>query len=1700
MASLCLGCARLQAPLLPPRLPSGLAPPPTRLCSSPLPPANHSLSPVCSSRLRGTSPPLAAANKPAEKGGVIKRRPLALAETSGHQAIHDAGRDVLRAGGGAWRFAVSLCEPGCTPVPSPLHRGRRGDTCLLRMPTLTSGELGRLLAVQGQRRSVVSLMQLLRKKKKKNGVAQPRKKVQYIRTPDPLLTAAKNRDISHGGTRRGASASKLAPPFSSRPPAEDELEPFILNDVHEREFAVRREERSSEQLPLDSGDSFAGVSCRRFDAIAGKVLQVSTAAGGERRSIRLENDRGGVIPSASTTAHVQLRHLAQMRSVKHLASYLLQFSKTLPASNSAEAYTAVLRRLEISACLMDCEDIRRAAAAVANFRRGRNVVHAASDDPLLRPLSAARRGPETRRERRRKDERCEGDGADLLAHGDRRVTGAFREPLAVERETDDALREAEDKVVAALMKRAAETLDEATPLRTACRLLALFAVCFRVFYLPFYAAFSLKFSQQHLRASGQELADVAHAFASLHLKDGHLFESVATASASILSTFSPTHLSRLLLSFALVGLSCESLFLRAATHIARLSTRFSAEEVGHLAFAYARFRLCTPQLQTVLTARVPDIVPCLPSPQLAELVISARQLRIPLSLELQAQIAEYLDFCALDWELFGAVLSALSPMPALPLSFWQDATTECCSRLLLPLASRGALAEYDFRGNSPEKANEPVREQRDFDCHTGAKAGATRGPDSSVRPEAPWGGDVDSPPLTPSAATGPSSDSQPSAVAAAAAAAAASSPLRPLVSPIPPASALVDCFVSFSSLFSDALSGAKTAPPDVRVSVSTALVAIARSLCSPPNGTAGDEQTGPRLAASSVASPERIGEGARAPVETLLPADVARLYRALRGGVRTAWDVERRHWAEESSSDEPWHGQTLGSAASQDGNSMRNPSAHQGPEIKSGEAASARDGTESSPMPLEGHTTVDCERGTQGAHQPREVTDFTHMRSNRQHLLSGAHRDSLWIDAQVNSLLCLSEVRDRQRLSAACNAATRGLSQSEENSQMCLSREGDALRATRRDRGKLEGTPYGFVPHEDADAELRVADLWMHSVVARASHTLPSVASDRDAGGELDLQNGHVEFLASRALLGAAKSLMSDAVQEESILALEMGLLRRYLSLDPKAFSLSQLLAITYSLISLYPPPPQCILSSASKLSNAVSRSASPLHRVNSASCSVAGSGEESKPQLRRSLTPASWGAGAFLRVACQRLASALCSVQKKEGVREDDAARAIQYLPFLPQFVVRSFVVHHYPDVPLWPLPSPAANALGDAIRSPDNVSARGRRQSLVSFTSPVVAAEVEKLLEKDGIDFSANYVEGPFSVLGVENSAPIAYLFLAPDCYQLRPLAARPRLAGGREAGSQHNECSGGTHHQWSGVCPSRQKAALGASRRSEEHFGVAVDIPAESGRLDKQRDAIFFSWDHAPVSGPRGLGGGRLRFALERYQLRLAREAQFARAAVRLAVLGIIRRLFRQSASDSQLLQGKLGMETQQKTSKTPQELQARAHVPTTFLLMARFLERGSDLAVVCVASGADAAATMAASTGAIVKNAGCGLVADEVPLSFHKCCAVPVASRVCGGHLHRSQSENQGASGTPELQRIDSQEQRVGTSGEAAPRTEAGTGLTPWFQREAPDFWICLPLSDCSNQAFSYRGIGLKVSGPSAAFRVVLALRRRACLVH
>ncbi|CBZ49740.1 conserved hypothetical protein [Neospora caninum Liverpool] len=992
-----------------------------------------------------------------------------------------------------------------------------------------------------------------------------------------------------------------------------------------------------------------------------------------------------------------------MRSMKHLAAYLLQFSQTVPAANSAEAYMDVLSRLERDSGLMDCDAIRRAATAIANFRRGRNSPLASREPRRFRPYDGEReRTLRGTGKARREKEAAEWRG--LLGGGQRRA-GIFSSDFEPEAETSETVRLAEDRAVEALMKQAGEQLLEATPLRTACRLLALFAVYFRLFYLPFYAAFSLKFCQQYLRASGQELADVAHAFALLHLKDAHLFESVATASATILSTFSPTHLSRLLLSFALVGLSCESLFLDAAPHIARMSARFSPEEVGHLAFAHARFRLCTLQLQSILAARVPDILPHLSSPQLAELVISMRQLRVPLSLDaqvakhadrpgsiysftspfyLQAQLAEHIDLSELDWELLGAFLSALSPLQALPTSFWQQATTECLSRLLLPLTSMELLAAREKRR---ERGWRDVSDDSYGTCEAGSVA-AWRDFESGLQQL-----EVSSQPLS----SLPCSLGGSSAVSSSPVSSSASShsarnrytlPPDLPVFPLPAISALVDCFLSFSALFAGSLSGSTNAPGDLLTSLPAVLAALARCLCS---SLASPGENEARDAAFSSASEEcgnpGRGKGAtrKELVDALLPADVARLYRALRGGVRSHWDVEKRKWKETKECATPRPQSIGGFDAAPD----RRP--HRG-RTNDGEGSKEetlpREGAED---PSSSHVTSECMQKSGREGHLKEAQDG----APRQQVMGDLRHDDLvadgeegaWIDAQVNSLRHMSHSAyswEVMELSCMGRSARRG-GDEREQARSAFER----LRC--HDDGDESGGARGSIVEGerggDTDRTPDTTALWMDAVVGRATNTLSSECLGFDVGAEEgegeEAGEGDRGLSICGALCDTANSLASGEGQDGAILRLEMGLLRRFLSLDPGAFSLAQLLAITYSLIALYPPPARAVASPGSL------RSLQSLpDRVDA--FPFASSSSTRRTQLHTSLTKhegnyrkalqskpppcptsLSQGAsGAFLEVACRGLASALCRVQKKEGVRDDEPAQAIQYLPFLQQFL----------------------------------------------------------------------------------------------------------------------------------------------------------------------------------------------------------------------------------------------------------------------------------------------------------------------------------------------------------------------------------------------------------------------------------------------
>ncbi|KFG28362.1 hypothetical protein TGP89_295590 [Toxoplasma gondii p89] len=1312
-------------------------------------------------------PPSSAKAKPGETEKIrsLRGRGSSRLETASHTPVRrdeEEEKNVkLR------QFVSSVFDVG-ERLPRPPLACQRTEMCenkVFGRPVVGGGPG----SYRMQKRSVVSLMQMLAQKKKKKGVAQPRKKVQYISTPDPLAQPIKSRD-RRDFLHASSSASSLS---SAGSPHEEPGDPFILNDIHEREFAFREDMRSSPNSLTSPGVTqvdkfFPGVDIRRTVVPARhRDAFDKEGAFNEDAEERGRYAETGVIESTSTTAHRQLRQLAQMRSVKHLASYLLQFSQTVPAANSAEAYVQVLSRLERDAGLMDCEAIRRAATAIANFRRGRNSPLASKTPRRLRPYDGqrGRSSPRETTKTRKEQEAAELRG--LLAGGQRQA-GIFAGDLEPEVETNEAVRVAEDRTVEALMKQAGEQLLDTTPLRTACRLLALFAVYFRLFYLPFYAGFSLKFCQQHLRASGQELADVAHAFALLYLKDGRLFESVATASASILSTFSHTHLSRLLLSFALVGLSCESLFLDAAPHIARMRARFSPEEVGHLAFAHARFRLCTPQLQSLLNDRVPDILPYLSSPQLGELVISMRQLRVPLSLDAQAQLAERIDLSVLDWELLGAFLSAASLLQALPISFWQEAATECLSRLLPPLTSMEMLAatewrterdatlgscEYNACGTShfpKEKEFESASQQMEVSCE----------------PVTSW--------LSPSMKPLSAALSSPVVSSAASQSAQKDFALPPdfPILPLPSTSALVDCFLSFSALFAGSLAGSAGVPHDLCTPLPSVLAALAHCLCSSPSLSSTSEED--RNGGS------RTGPTRKELIDTLLPADVARLYRALRGGVRSHWDVEQRQWKEAKEGPEHANAspQSMRCFDPFSGNGLPRRRVDSGKECtEETQLRGGPDGTASSLLAPQRRPKSD---GGDVLAEAPGAGDRHHVdgESRQRDVAADGEEEAAWMETQVNSLRYFRK-----------SGFSRGVTQLNYEGRSPPSRDEVSEQAS---SDRELGSVFEFERDGETEISRDPSALWTDTVVARALHAFSNQRLDfnvrAEAEGEAEASEGSQVVPLSRALSEVADALTSGEGQDAAILRLEMGLLRRFLSLEPGAFSLSQLLAVTYSLIALYPPPARPVASTGSlvslpSLSDGVNSFPSSISarrtKLQSSRTEREGAGNDPPSKLpARSPLPRD-APGAFLEVACRRVANALCTVQKKEGTRDDEACPPIQHLLYLQQFVVRTFTAVHYPGVPLWPLPFQAASAEAVAENSLQMRRSQpgGPRRLGFSFASPLAISEVESILEEEGIEFCANFGEGPFTCLGVETSRPIAYLFLAPECYQPPALSASSR-----------------------------------------------------------------------------------------------------------------------------------------------------------------------------------------------------------------------------------------------------------------------------------------------------------------------------------
>ncbi|PHJ25318.1 hypothetical protein CSUI_000833 [Cystoisospora suis] len=1047
-----------------------------------------------------------------------------------------------------------------------------------------------------------------------------------------------------------------------------------------------------------------------------------------------------------------------MRSAQHLASYLRQFFKiTRTVQETGWSYVSVMHRLADDAHSMSCKDIRNACAAIASFRKARAaeshaVVPTTTHDDGLSRLWRERDSP-------------------LLGVADGEARTQDREggrDSSPPRELEKAIWKAEEDAVEAMVKQAATQIDTAD-LRSACRLLALFAFFFRVFHLPFYASFSLKFSQQHLRASSQELADVAHAFGSLCLKDANLFESIAVASSSILSTFSATHLSRLLLSFALVGLSCEALFIDAAPHIVRLSSRFSPDELCHVAFAHARFRIHNPQVLAMLSERLPVAIPALRPRQLAELVISARQLKLLLSPETQASLAERLYLPALDWELLAASLMAVAPLKAVPHSFWQEAAGECLQRLLcLQIANSTETRRVESRDSSEPAVDKDAAMSRQVSspdiCSLDSELSTVVTPENCLM-------ETDN-------VKDFSADYY----------------FSRLIQPVPPTTgALVDLCACFSRLYATPSSSSNEAPADLQASLALVVSALAGTLCSPlsslsspSNFRQGDE--------SYVTTPEILPI---APVKNLQPVEVARLYKALRG-IRSALDIEQQS-----------------ERASDDGRREGPLAVHGDPALltlsSTEKHADRRDmcasniNRESTGLKADEHNKEVYSSAAYGDAAAVEDTLQGPAGIHSQMNLGGNARDDVSkVDEQGTKEMNIG-CQVGRRTSAASRVVGDEIgastlvqvqqSRSDEKPTGNLVKEKEArMNVT----GVKPNPSSPLASHRDIKAR-NLLDHWVTGVIFRTVLVIQDSLQQLNEGlGDTAarLPSTTQERILEKVSQAAA-SLTSPEGQRRNLMTLESGLLARFSQLGPDTFTLSQLLAVVYSLVCFHPPllPVHAARSLSQRgddgeddvsMETRVSRMRLQRHRLRASrswraprkSLSLRTSREDDKDgitPLTDRMVSSEDREMHFMKEACQRLAETLCFIQKRDSQREDEPAPALQHLNLVQQYVVRTYIASQYPSMRLWPLRLEHRNGAAGTSTFPLHQSHGGApSRPGLSFASAAVISEVETHLEAEGIEIHTSFVEGPFTLLAVESDRPIAYVFLCPSFYQRRPSAS--------------------------------------------------------------------------------------------------------------------------------------------------------------------------------------------------------------------------------------------------------------------------------------------------------------------------------------
>lgn len=522
-------------------------------------------------------------------------------------------------------------------------------------------------------------------------------------------------------------------------------------------------------------------------------------------------------------------------------------------------------------------------------------------------------------------------------------------------------------------------------------------------------------------------------------------------------------------------------------------------------------------------------------------------------------MAERLYLPALDWELLGASLVALVPLKAIPHSFWQEAAAECLQRLLCLQAGTSTVSRLEASAElSKGGADEDLSLSAQVSSHGARHPGC----------ELPALGARESCSTETEFAESFFAEYWPH-----------------LGQPAPPPTgALVDLCACFSRLYATPSSSSSETPADLQASLAVVLAALAGALCSPFSGNAAVSNS---AHAALQRDPSRVPP--IAPVKTLQPVEVARLYKAMRG-IWSALDIEERP----QPPFDDRYGESTPASCREAGlitlAHAEEPTSRFGARRTrhfSGDSASPKDGHSDS-YKHQPAMTAQAKPKLCKVHGGRRCSGSRKPGSGSSVSGEGEH-EGMGVEGQLNcspdrgflSMSLYSRQADREDLQARRGVLTASHEVADPRgtplpaqAQRSRSKEepdgNDSKEETSMGVREEEGNSGSRPAHSRETLAPNLPDPWVAEVthrVLRVVRDCVQLANKRPRGTSAQLSHDTWEDVSERVLQAGAY-LTSLEGQRKNLTTLESALLTRFLQLGPDTFSLSQLLAVVYSLVS----------------------------------------------------------------------------------------------------------------------------------------------------------------------------------------------------------------------------------------------------------------------------------------------------------------------------------------------------------------------------------------------------------------------------------------------------------------------------------------------------------------------------------------------------